>query len=621
MSRRPQKAESRESGFQKLSSQEPGTRSGPETVLLLGRASQILLTVARSLGRRRLAVEVATAHPEEPLLRSRYVAAVHTLPPYRYQPDRWLEELLELIRRGAYRLLLPMDEPSLYAVRTHRRELEDQLPLAMLDDETFEIVFDKARTHQLAASLGVPVPRQTLLRTLEDGRRGIRGEEAFTPPFVLKPLASYGGPAVSRRRDVRKVYDNEDLEPALEEMLEKGPEPQEPVLLQENVRGTGYGVEVLAADGEILLSFAHRRIHEPIHGGGSSYRKSIDAPEELAEASRKILRALRYTGVAMIEFKVDEDAASASRGRWVLLEINGRFWGSLPLPQAAGADFPYSLYRLLVHGEGPETSDYRRGLYCRNLAGDAKWLLANLRADRSDPLLATRPLPAVAAEIRHLLLLRERWDTFSLDDPRPAVAEVRYYAGLFLQQALDRLRAAVVNLPPVRRRLARRGSRAIRRSRRVLFVCKGNICRSPFAALYLRQRLGDAGIVTSSGFYPIPHRPSPPEAVAAAAELGVDLADHRSSVLTFRDVRRADVLVSFDEEVHRTVGRRFPEARWKLHRLASLPETASGTPRMEFEDPFGGDQETFRESYRRIADAIDRTPWAQTADSPEEPAP
>lgn len=585
-----------------------GSAASPEAVLLLGRASQILLTVARSLGRRGLVVEAATAHPEEPLLRSRYVSAVHPLPPYRHQPERWLEELLGLLHRGPYRLLLPVDEPSLYAIRAHRRELAERLPLAMLDDATFEIVFDKARTHELAASLGVPVPRQTRLRGLEDGRRALRGEEPFTPPFVLKPLASYGGPAVSRRRDVRKVYEGEDLEPELEEMLESGP-----VLLQENVPGAGYGVEVLAADGEVLLSFAHRRIHEPIHGGGSSYRKSIDVPEELAEASHKMLRALRYTGVAMIEFKVDERS-----GAWVLLEINGRFWGSLPLPVAAGADFPYRLYRLLVHGEHPEVPDaYRRGLYCRNLAGDAKWLMANLRSDRSDPLLATRPLGKVVAEMRHLLLLRERWDTFSLDDPRPALEEVRYYAGLFLRRGLDRLSAAVAGLPPVRRRLAGRGSTAVRRSRHVLFVCKGNICRSPFAAIYLRQRLGEALTVASSGFYPVPERPSPSEAVTAAAELGVQLDDHRSSVLTFRDVRRADLLVSFDEEVHRTVGELFPEARWKLHRLASLAE-ASDASKMEFEDPFGGDLETFRTSYRRIADAIDQAPWAQKAPLLEE---
>ena len=55
------------------------------------------------------------------------------------------------------------------------------------------------------------------------------------------------------------------------------------------------------------------------------------------------MRALRYTGVAMVEFKVN-----AKTGEFVLIEINGRFWGSLPLAVAAGANFPLWLYQMWV---------------------------------------------------------------------------------------------------------------------------------------------------------------------------------------------------------------------------------------------------------------------------------
>lgn len=568
-------------------------------VLILARASQILLAVARSLGRRGITLDVATAHEDEPLLVSRYVAAVHFLPPYRPDGDEWLEGLSTLLDNGSYDLLLPLDEPSIYAAQAHREALETRVRTALLEPEVFATVFDKGRTYDLARSLDIPLPGQleaTRPLDIESYRR------RFAPPFVLKPMASYGGPHRQRRRDVRKVYDPEELESALEQMLAAGP-----VLLQENVRGTGYGVEVLAAGGRPLLLFAHRRVHEPIHGGGSSYRASVSVPPELEAASRRLLEVLRYTGVAMIEFRVDE-----ATGRWVLLEINGRFWGSLPLALAAGADFPHALYRLLVHSEERVDLSYRRGIHCRNLVGDLKWLGANLRADRSDPLLSTLPWYRVAAEIRHPLALRERWDTFALDDPRPALAELGHYLRLYARRAGDRLRRAWVGFGPIRRRLERRARRAAAHSTRILFVCKGNICRSPFAEGYARMRGPAALHFASSGFYPVPARPSPETAIVAAAEVGVDLDRHRADVLDFRQVREADLILTFDEEVHRTVRRSFPEARWKTHRLAAL---ADGGP-IDVADPFGRDLDTFRTCYRRIAELVDAAPWGRDLPSP-----
>ncbi|MFB3041919.1 MAG: ATP-grasp domain-containing protein, partial [Candidatus Poribacteria bacterium] len=134
---------------------------------------------------------------------------------------------------------------------------------------------------------------------------------------------------------------SEALNTNLEILLEQGD-----VSVQENFIGMGVGVELLAAQGESLFAFQHVRVHEPIMGGGSSYRKSVALDSELLEASTKLLKALNYTGVAMVEFKVN-----FKTGAWVFIEINARFWGSLPLAVAAGADFPYYLYQLLVMGK------------------------------------------------------------------------------------------------------------------------------------------------------------------------------------------------------------------------------------------------------------------------------
>src|SRR2546428_8440325 len=91
-------------------------------------------------------------------------------------------------------------------------------------------------------------------------------------------------------------------------------------------------------------------------------------------------------------------------------------------------------------------------------------------------------------------------------------------------------------LHPWRRRAARRALSA-RAPRSILVVCHGNICRSPFAAVLLQRALGPAGIRVHSAGFIGPNRPSPPEAVTAAARYGVNLSDHPSRVLTADLVR------------------------------------------------------------------------------------
>src|SRR4030095_221723 len=115
--------------------------------------------------------------------------------------------------------------------------------------------------------------------------------------------------------------------------------------VRRGVRGGGVGVEMLVDRGEVVLSFAHERIHElPLTGGGSTYRRAIAMPDALLEDSQKLMRALGWHGVAMVEYR-------AHNGDHWLMEINGRFWGSLPLAAYAGVDFPKALAELLLQGK------------------------------------------------------------------------------------------------------------------------------------------------------------------------------------------------------------------------------------------------------------------------------
>src|SRR5690606_14488164 len=125
--------------------------------------------------------------------------------------------------------------------------------------------------------------------------------------------------------------------------------------------------------------------------GGSSYRRSVELDPEMLDAARRLIRTLNYTGVAMVEFKLNRQT-----GKWVFIEINGRFWGSLPLAISAGVDFPAYLYRMMTEGLTKFPTHYNIGIHSRSLVDDYHWFAANLRANHADPTQVTVPLPAIA---------------------------------------------------------------------------------------------------------------------------------------------------------------------------------------------------------------------------------
>ena len=105
-------------------------------------------------------------------------------------------------------------------------------------------------------------------------------------------------------------------------------------VVQAHVEGQGVGAFFLLRQGRVAAEFMHRRLHEVPHtGGASSYRESWHDPAVRDDALAK-LQHLGWDGVAMMEYR------RAPSGRFHLLELNGRFWGSLHLALWAGVDFP-----------------------------------------------------------------------------------------------------------------------------------------------------------------------------------------------------------------------------------------------------------------------------------------
>ncbi|NUQ62189.1 MAG: ATP-grasp domain-containing protein [Pirellulales bacterium] len=391
-------------------------------VLVLGTDTRVVLAIARSLGRHKIAVHLGWLDRNSIARRSRYVTRVHELPAYHPTDTRWKTELLRFLDQERFDLVIPCNDSTLVPLQLNRQDFADAPGLHLHRQEVFDVVFDKLKSYELASRLGVAVPPAVLVKTRADQEPA--GRLQF--PVVVKPTTTFDGRSAECQSSVVVRADDRR---ALGEILAVPPYSHG-CLVQEVFDGTGMGVEVLVDEGRILTAFQHQRLHETMEYG-SSYRKSVPLLPELREAADKLMRALGYTGIGMVEFLYN-----LKDRRWIFVEINGRFWGSLPLAVNAGADFPYFLYQFWVENRREFPQGYPSEVYCRNLLLD--WQGRKRRKPNGDSRLR-----GLCKDVAALVSLRDYLDSFSLDDPAPMVGEL----GQFARAAIGKLRAKVAGQP------------------------------------------------------------------------------------------------------------------------------------------------------------------------------
>lgn len=393
---------------------------GAESVVVLGVDTPIGLTVVRELGSRGVAVHGIAGDRQGVGLYSRYLRRGYIRPATDDQTTALLNDLAA--SQGAH-VLMAISESDIAFINRNAERL-GRFKRLVPDAQRMALVVDKMAACEAARKVGIEVPNTREVGKWEEIER-VATQMRY--PVILKwrcsgtvaPLLSRAGLPLTK---AQYCYDPDGLRAALSRYACVGVFP----LVQAYCPGIGLGHTVFMHRGEPLLRFQHRRLHEwPPEGGVSTVCQSLglDAHQALFEKSLALLRSIGWEGAAMVEYRYDP-----ATDRAVFMEINGRFWGSLPLAYHAGAHFAWYTYSVLGRGVLPEPTLYPVGVTCRFMVPETRRLLTILfRASRiQDRQLRFHKATEIWAFFSGFVRPHNCYYVFSWRDPLPCIADLAF---------------------------------------------------------------------------------------------------------------------------------------------------------------------------------------------------
>lgn len=383
-------------------------------VLITDSNNRAALAATRSLGNR--GHTVVTAGEEHPSLASvsRYSTYFERYPSPISDPERFAPVIADIARRHCIDVVLPMTEITTLLLAENQTALPSGCRLPFAEAQVIADASDKSFVVEAAKTLGVPTPETVVVQSAEEASALA---DRLRYPAVIKPARSrVRTPTGWLSTGVSYAKDRESFETAMTKLHQE----EFPILVQERIHGPGVGVFACYNSGRPIAWFAHRRIREkPPSGGVSVLRESAPLDPVAVDYATRLLGRLGWHGVAMVEFKRDNRDGSLK-----LMEINGRFWGSLQLAIDAGVDFPGLLVDMAAGKAPQEPVGYRVGVRCRWFLGDLDALLTILRRSRSALNLGPEH-PGRWRSLLAFLDFRARDEIFRKNDMRPWLLEAR----------------------------------------------------------------------------------------------------------------------------------------------------------------------------------------------------
>lgn len=589
-------------------------------VLILGAGLRLTLVIARSLHRQGIPVIVAPTTLGEPPIKSRAIQKHVPLPDFKSKPDDFIKELIALIKVEGIDMIMPTGDGSIAAIAQHYETLTKLVHVGSPPPHITERVLDKRLTLAAAQKCDIPIAASRTVGKISEIGSTIEG---LRFPLIAKPAIRKG----ANTYRIRYFITAEDLF----ESISKDPEWLSGGLLQEYIPGIGKGIGILMHKGSPVVMFQHRRLKEYPYTGGVSVMAEAEAVDPtLGNLAVKLLREIEWQGIAMVEYRFNPD-----NNTFALMEINGRYWGSLFLPIQAGIEFPFYEWQL-AHGEQPDIPQtYTIGKKVRWLAGDILRLHNILEVSNHNKI---QSVSRYKETIRFIMDFGFHTSdaVFSWDDPMPAIQELQETSSMLLKKDIKHFISKKLPKPlaqqiGIYRKLGSH-SRSIfatqqmrrflkiqsilfrpntNRINNILFICLGNIIRSPTAAAALKRtlaltekkhlRIESAGLW--KGLAHIDPRPSPEIVVEIAAEFGLSLAEHRSQPITQDLIDSCDVIFVMDYQNEAMLLSQYPNAKNKTFLLGACIERIPAT-QWEIADPYGKTDDDVRGCLSIINDRI-----------------
>lgn len=365
------------------------------------------LAAVRALGRAGRKVSVGSTRATAMAGFSRYARDRFTYPDPKEDQDRFIAYVIKAASQFPEPpVIFAFSDATFLTLVAHRKELEAVAKLILPPMKAVAVAFDKAATYELARKLGVPTIPELIL------------EDVREFPVVVKPKTSVSWATGQGRFGTATIAtDSATLMAAVAAIREQTGEAP---IAQQFVRGTEYGVECLALEGEVSKVFVHERLRSlSPRGGAATVKRAVTehpAMVAMVQHTRVLIRELSWSGPVMVEWKLD-----SATGTPLLMEINGRFWGSLPLPERAGVSFTLG-YDVLARGYAAPKAKAIKPVTTQHFLGDCRWLWRVLTAkDPLRPVLYPSRARAVWAFLKTTVTVPG--DVFTVTDPLPFLIE------------------------------------------------------------------------------------------------------------------------------------------------------------------------------------------------------
>lgn len=319
-------------------------------VLITNAEYEHTLSIIRSMAKGGINIIAASRYRLAPSFYSRYVKKSYLYTPPLKNQEKFISDLIKIIKKEKPDVLLPVGTESTLIVSKYKDKLKNLIKIPFSNYSQMIKAHNKFQAMKLAEEVKVPHPRTFVIDSTKFLDK-IINELGF--PLMVKARLGTGlfARANSKQELIERIKEigSEDSS----EGIVEGKNP----IIQEFIPGEIHDACVLLNYGKLRAALTQKRIRTfPIDGGPGILNETTDEPK-LIDYANRLLSKINYHGVAQVEFIIDKRDNQSK-----LIEINPKIWGTTSLSIVAGINFPLLACKMAMEGDIEPIWKYRVGV-------------------------------------------------------------------------------------------------------------------------------------------------------------------------------------------------------------------------------------------------------------------